>query len=194
MTERDLDLADAMRAGRSGDAVAYARVLTDIAHLVRPRVRRRLGRAAQETEDIVQEILLAIHAKNATWDEAQPLLPWVFAIADHKVVDSARRRSRAARIVSDAVSADDVAEFVPQPEPERDTIGLDIDRHLAGLSRREREVVRALSLEGGTVAGVAARFGMKEGAVRVALHRGLKRLADAARREAADLPIRVRRG
>ena len=193
MTEKDLELAGAMRAGRRGDAVAYARVLTDVARLVRPRVRRRLGRAAQEAEDIVQEVLLAIHAKNATWDETQPLLPWVYAIADHKVVDASRRRARSARIVSDTVSAEDVADFVPQPEPERDTIGLDIERHLAGLSRREREVVQALSIEGGTVAGVAARLGMREGAVRVALHRGLKRLAEAARRQ-DDPTVPERRG
>lgn len=179
-----------MRAGRAGDAVAYARALRGLAPLLRGRVLRKLWQAADEAEDVVQEVLLAIHLRNASWDERLPLLPWAMAIADHKAIDALRKRGRAARLVSDRVAADDLAELVAAPAPEHDTAGLDLERELDGLPARQREVVRAMALEGGTIAAVAVRFGMQEGAVRVALHRGLKALASAARAENEAPPSR----
>jgi RNA polymerase sigma-70 factor (ECF subfamily) len=44
------------------------------------------------------------------------------------------------------------------------------------LPARERGVVAALGLEGLSVAAAARRFAISEGAVRIALHRGLSRL------------------
>lgn len=183
MTEREAALAEAMRAGRRGDSAAYSRALAEVARLVRPKVARTLGSGAGETEDVVQNVLLAVHLKNASWDDRLPILPWVYAIAEHKALDALRSRRRSARYVSQDLSAEDVAEVIAAPEPERDSLGLDLERLLAALSGRERQVVRALALEGGTIAGAASAFGMKEGAVRVAFHRGLKRLARAADRD-----------
>ncbi len=172
-----------MRAGRRGDAQAYRRALSGIADAVRPRVRQRLGRAAEETEDVVQTVLLTIHLKNASWDERLPVLPWAYAIADHKAIDALRRRRRASRLIAEDVTAEDVAGTVAAPDRGGGTAGLDVERLLGSLSSRERQVVRALALDGGTIASAATAFGMREGAVRVAFHRALKRLARAARGE-----------
>ncbi len=179
----EADLATAMLAGRRGDEAAYSRALSEIARLVRARVRRRLGWAANDVEDVVQEVLLSVHLKRATWDEARPVSPWVNAFADHKVIDAIRRRGREGHLMASSVTVEAIAELVPASEPERDEIGLDLDRHLAELPTREQEVVRGLTLHGRTVRELASSLGMKEGTVRVALHRGLKRLALAARRE-----------
>lgn len=178
--DREAELAEAMRAGRRGDAAAYRHALGLVAQIIRPQIRRRLGVAA-DGEDVVQEALLAIHLKNATWDEARPILPWIYAVADHKAVDSLRRSRRNGRLLVPGLTSEDLADTVAAPEPERDLLGLDMERHLAALPSREREVVRALTLDGATVAGLAAKLGVREVAVRVALHRGLKRLARAAR-------------
>ena len=52
---------------------------------------------------------------------------------------------------------------------------------LASLSERQRDIVRAISIEGASAAEVGRRLGLTEGAVRVALHRALKSLASAFR-------------
>ena len=54
---------------------------------------------------------------------------------------------------------------------------------LAGLPERQRRIVEEISLEGRRAAEVAERLGMSEGAVRVTLHRALKALAAAYRRD-----------
>lgn len=184
MSIDEAELEAAMRAGRRGDAAAYASALHAIARRVRARIGRRLGVAAADAEDVVQEVLLTVHLKRATWDEARPLMPWVNAIADHKTADARRRRARQVRFVAPTVTADDVAELVPAEAVEPERAGVDLERCLAALPSRERQVVRLLTVDGHSVREVAGELGIAEGAVRVALHRGLKRLALAARRAA----------
>jgi RNA polymerase sigma-70 factor, ECF subfamily len=175
------DLSTLMRAANRGDAVAYHQVLSRLAAVLRPIARlglARTGRESTDAEDIVQETLLAIHLKRHTWDEAQPLMPWVRAIAHHKLVDSFRRRGFRAHLpIEDfeGVLADAAA-----PSP---TSSIECEAILARLSQRQRQIVEAISIEGHSARDVGARLSMTEGAVRVTLHRALKKLADGFRRE-----------
>ena len=89
------ELAALMRRARQGDDEAYRRLLVCVSLWLRPVVRRGLlaaGRRPEDGEDIVQETLLAMHLKRDTWDAAQPIEPWLRAIARYKLVDHLRRR------------------------------------------------------------------------------------------------------
>ena len=171
-----------MRAAREGDALAYERLLTAIATTVRPAVRGRLARmgfGTSDAEDVVQEALIAIHAKRHTWDETRPILPWVGAVVRYKALDAARRLAREQRRHVDA-PIEDWADLLPELAQDRDRVFINAERALAALSGREAGVVRAIALEGASAREAAARLGINEGAVRVALHRGLRRLAALA--------------
>src|SRR4051794_5458710 len=100
-----------MRSAISGDDAAYSRLLRGIAPKLRAGARRGLARAGQpldQAEDIVQEILLAVHLKRHTWDVTAPFAPWLFAIARNKLIDCLRRRGR--RIF---VNIDDFIDTLP---------------------------------------------------------------------------------
>lgn len=175
------DLSLLMRQARQGDAEAYRRLLGQVAIWLRGIVRRGLvsaGRGIGDSEDIVQEALLANHLKRHTWDETQPLGPWLRAIARHKLVDHLRRRG-----FHDHLDLDDNADS-PQAAVEADaSAGIDSRQMLATLPERQRRIVEEISLEGRQAADVAGRLGMSEGAVRVMLHRALKALAATYRRD-----------
>jgi len=174
------DLSALMRRARQGDDEAYRRLLLAVAVWLRTVVRRGLVAAGQGTadgEDVVQETLLAMHLKRETWNEAQPLEPWVHAIARHKLVDHLRRHG-----FRDHVDIDDYAGSLPAAGQDAATI-VDSQKLLAGLPTRQRRIVEEISLQGHRAADVAIRLGMSEGAVRVALHRALKSLAAAYRRD-----------
>jgi DNA-directed RNA polymerase specialized sigma24 family protein len=80
-----------MRAANRGDATAYRRLLQAVTPVLRGVVRARGAALGPEgCEDVVQEVLLAIHLKRQTWREDAPLRPWLYAIARHKVVDAFR--------------------------------------------------------------------------------------------------------
>ena len=167
----DHELAALLRAAIAGDEAAYARFLGMVAKLVRVFVRRKLGAAGVENEDIVQETLLAIHSKRHTWRQDAPVTPWVRAIARYKVIDSFRRRGR--RI---EVDIDDFAETLAADEQETASAH-EIERALEELSPGQRQVVRSISVEGHSISETATALGMKETAVRVAYHRGLSAIA-----------------
>jgi RNA polymerase sigma-70 factor (ECF subfamily) len=179
--EREEAWAAAMRAANRGDAAAYARLLAEMAEVLRATARRRLaslGFGPEEAEDAVQEALIAIHLKRGTWEEDRPILPWVHAIGRYKLLDAARRRGRDRRATAD-LPIEDWSEVLAAPDEAPEGTRLDAERALATLPERQRGLVRAMTLEGESAAEAGARFGQSEGAARVALHRGLARMAKA---------------
>jgi RNA polymerase sigma-70 factor (ECF subfamily) len=167
-----------LRAANRGDQGAYAAFLRAVTPIVRGVARARgPGLAPEAIEDIVQETLLAIHQKRQTWREDLPVRPWLYAIVRYKVVDAFRARGRRVE-----VPIEDFAELLPaEPGPDP-TLLNDAERVIGRLDPRAARIVRAIGLEGASIAETSADLQMSEGAVRVALHRALKRLASLRER------------
>ena len=179
MADRESHWAELMRAANRGDAGAYRSLLGELTPVLRGVAARgfsRYGLGPEDVEDVVQETLLAVHLKRQTWDERQPLLPWVRAIARNKLIDTLRRRGHRVH-----VPIDDFSETLADDQQPADMNGIDAERVLASLKVRQREIVRAISINGESARQVAERLGMKEGAVRVVLHRALQTMAKAFR-------------
>ena len=167
----EAELAGLLRAAIGGDEAAYADFLRRAAAVVRHFARRRIVQGGVDPEDVVQETLLAIHLKRHTWREDAPVLPWLYAIARFKLIDAFRRRGR--RI---EVDIEEVAGTLQQPVAETAS-ERDIERALGGLPPGQRSVVSSISVEGRSIGETAAKLGLSETAVRVALHRGLAAIA-----------------
>lgn len=163
----EAELARLLKAALAGDETAYTGFLHKAAALVRAFARRRVQHGL-DPEDIVQDVLLAVHAKRHTWKTDQPVTPWLYAIARYKLIDAFRRRG--GRI---DVDLDEIAETLAAPQPEERPNSREVGRALASLAPGQRSVVSAISVEGRSIGETAASLGMTETAVRVALHRGL---------------------
>ncbi|MBV8923968.1 MAG: sigma-70 family RNA polymerase sigma factor [Bradyrhizobium sp.] len=181
MREREDEWTGLMRSAISGDGAAYHRLLKAIAPVLRAAARRGLARAGQpvdQSEDIVQDILLAVHLKRHTWDANAPFAPWLFAIARNKLIDALRRRGK--RVF---VNIDDFAEtLADQPAEETASPG-EVAARLETLPARQREVLQSIAVESASIKDTARKFAMSEGAVRVALHRGLASLTAKPREQ-----------
>ncbi|MDB5548259.1 MAG: sigma-70 region 2 [Tardiphaga sp.] len=184
LNAREQQWAAWLLAGIAGDAESYRRFLNDVTpYLRRVAVRRcaTLGAPRSDAEDIVQDVLLAIHLKRGTWDPARPIGPWLAAIVRNKVIDTFRRRGRRVNVPIDDV-IETLATPVAEPEPDVKLLG----QLLARLKDHQRAIVTSISLDGASVRQTAERLQMTEGAVRVALHRALKSLAALYRQNAGD--------
>jgi RNA polymerase sigma-70 factor (ECF subfamily) len=180
--EREERLAKGMRCERRGDPVEYERMLKEVAISLRRALGPRLvrvGLAAHEAEDLVQEILIGLHRKRHTWDPARPFLPWLHAITRYKLIDFLRHRRRDALRRVD-LPLEDWLEIVETPADEATRSTWEVDRHLSVLAVSQRKIVRAIALEGASVRKVARGLATSEGAVRVMLHRAIRRLLGAA--------------
>jgi RNA polymerase sigma factor (sigma-70 family) len=160
-----------MLAALAGDQAAYRRLLGELgSHLGRYFARRLENKAA--ADDLVQETLMALHARRLTYDPAQPFTAWCHAIARYKLIDHFRRSKLRATLPLE----EDAAIFAADDASDA-TARMDIDTALSTLPERPANLIRDVKIEGASVAEAASRAGMSETAAKVAIHRGLKALA-----------------
>jgi RNA polymerase sigma-70 factor (ECF subfamily) len=177
---REYEWATDMRAAQVGCSKSYARLLTGISASFRQFAAadlRRFYLQPGDTEDVLQEILLAIHLKRHTWRADRPFIPWLRAITRHKLVDFARRRSRRGELPIDSFP-----DIFPAPPEESDVLA-PVQQLLGDLPRRQREVMQEMALAGTSAADTAVKLKMTRGAVYVAFHRAVRVLAARLDRE-----------
>lgn len=175
MTNVDAEWRELLLAGRTGDAAAYRRLLKEVAARLRAFLMRRLDSAQRgDLEDIVQEILIAIHRHADSYDASKPVSPWVYAIARYKLIDYVRR-TRRMRL---SVPLDAVAEFLAAETIEDAPARGDLASLLSTLPPKQQAAIRGVKIEERSVRETAAATGMSESAVKVSIHRGVKRLID----------------
>jgi RNA polymerase sigma-70 factor (ECF subfamily) len=153
--------------------------------LLRPTIQIRVARAlmrrmrksrnaAQEVEDMVQEVFLALFDDDAkalrAWDPARPLEPFVAVIADHEVASIARSgRRRPWRDEHDGTI--DVDTFVGSGGGPESIVGTTelyagiLERLRAELTPKGLQLFQALIVEEQSVEDVCAHTGMKRDAV-----------------------------
>jgi RNA polymerase sigma-70 factor (ECF subfamily) len=166
-----------MLLGLTGDAAAQRKLLEACAERLRDYFHRRLQGREADVEDLVQETLIAIHERRASYDVHRPFTVWLHAIARYKLADMLRRRSRRREFLSDAAS---LVRF----ESEAPELGVtcDVDRLLDTLPEAQREAVRLTKLEGLSVAEAADRTGLSKANVKVLTHRAMKALMAETRK------------
>jgi len=162
---------DWMLAALMGDAGAYRMLLSGLTRHLRSYYARRLDAGA--AEDAVQETLIAIHTRRATYDPALPFTAWVYGIARYKLIDEYRRNKRRA-----TVPLDEAGELFGHDDAQEAIAKRDVSKLLAKLPPAKRELVKDIKLDGVSVAEVAARTGLSESAVKVTVHRAIKSLGE----------------
>jgi RNA polymerase sigma-70 factor (ECF subfamily) len=151
----------------SGDALAYRSFLGECqTWLCRFYARRT---APAQIDDLVQETLISLHTKRASYDPARPFLPWLAAIARYRWIDQLRRTGRAAE-----TELDDTLGI----ESGEDAIGarFSVGRLLDQLKPEQALVIRLVKIDGLSIAEAARKSGQSEPLVKVNIHRGLKRM------------------
>lgn len=179
------DLETALRPlwqrAQAGDDAAYREALHRIATRLRGYLRRRMASRPDDVEDLVQETLLALHLQRGTWNPALPVSAWALAIARHKLVDLWRRGGRQDRLHDDIDSVD---EALLVAAPDEGPVQRDLARLLGTLPEAQRQAIALTKLQGLSVAEAARETGASESAIKVQVHRGLKKLADLVRTSA----------
>lgn len=171
MREVELRLKELMLQSLGGDAAAYRALLSELSSLLRVYYRRRLGANSADAEDLVQETLIAVHTRRASFDMSQPFTSWAYAIARYKLVDFHRRRR-----AGELIPVEDCEELFAPDEVEQTAAAADVNRLLSKLPAPVGEAIRLTRVEGLSVEETAQRTGKSVAAVKVSIHRGLMRL------------------
>lgn len=113
---------------------------------------------------------MAVYEKRHTYDPTQPFVPWLMAITRYKAIDLMRRSKwRKTDILEEGhpVSA------APTVDPD---VAIELERLLTTLPARARRAVELVKLQGFSHAEVAGQLGVAERALKVIVHRAIKRL------------------
>jgi RNA polymerase sigma-70 factor (ECF subfamily) len=163
-----------MARAQDGDGAAYRCLLEAITPYLRALAARHRAPSG-EIEDVVQDILLTVHAIRHTYDPSRPFGPWLVAIARRRIVDRLRSRGRRAAEVTLGPEHETIAAVGPNLYAllsGRRGLRDAIDR----LPPRQRRAVLLLKLRGLSLKEAASESGMSVAALKVASHRGLKAL------------------
>jgi RNA polymerase sigma-70 factor (ECF subfamily) len=174
--EQERALGALMARTQNADAAACELLLGELQSVIRRFVRRRVGDVPW-MEDVVQETLVAVYRGRHSWNPARPFVPWLYAVAQSRLVDVIRRERRvAAREVNHeralAAASEHSVEASVQAVSEVQAV-------LTSLSPPQRRVVELLRLEERSIEDVARVLRLSEGNVRTIAHRAMKRLRRA---------------
>ena len=169
MTTDEDQLRAWMTGGLDGDATSHAMLLRALVPLLRRYFRRRLS-AAGEIEDLVQETLIAVHTRRASYDRGRAFMPWLFAIARYKLVDHFRR-------IPATIPIEGLGEVLAIEGFEAESsAALDVTRLLDTLPPASPAAIRRTRIDGLSTAEAAKAAGIGESDVKVSVHRGIKAL------------------
>lgn len=165
-------------SGLAGHAPDYRLFLAELTRHLRGCLRKRMPHFDADVEDLVQEILLAVHNARHTYRPEEPLTAWVHAIARYKLMDFFRTRARRESLHE---PLDDYEHIFSEADDEPINARRDISKLLDHLPDKQRLSILHVKLEGLPVSEAARLTGLTESAVKVSIHRGLKALAARVR-------------
>jgi RNA polymerase sigma-70 factor, ECF subfamily len=107
---------------------------------------RRLGVAASDLDDVVDEVFMRVHGKLDTYDPSRPIRPWLFAFAFRAASDYRRLARHRVFAASDEDNRD------PGPTPEEAAMQNDtgrlVQKALDALSLSTRAVLVMYEIDG----------------------------------------------
>jgi RNA polymerase sigma-70 factor, ECF subfamily len=172
---------DALARARSGDESGFL-VLWDSLHPQLLRYLTVLG--CDDVDDVAGETWLqAVRDLHRFTGTATDFRSWLFTIGRHRAIDAARSRSRS-RFRDKVLQAASIPAQDGNPVEDEVLEVLSTRQAVAmvtRLSRDQAEVVALRIIAGLDTDAVARILGKSPGAVRVALHRGLRTLSDDPR-------------
>ncbi len=159
----------------AGDETAFVQLYREL----QPRILRyAITLAGPDGEDVAAEAWLQVARDIRGFDgDLDSFRGWVATITRHRALDHLRARSRRPVVVDDLTghhtpAADDTAEEAIERLHTARAVAL-----VATLPTEQAEAVMLRAVVGLDVATTAQVLGKRPNAVRVAAHRGLKRLA-----------------
>jgi RNA polymerase sigma factor (sigma-70 family) len=170
--------AELMRAAQEGDGRAYARLLEEITPRIRRIVRsQRSFLQTEDIEDLVQDVLLSMHAVRASYDPRRPFVPWLLAITRNRLADGARRhaRSTAHEVQVENLAVTFSADST-NPNMEKHGDLEELKEAIATLPPVQRDAIRMLKLGEMSLKEAAHASQTSVGALKVATHRAMAAL------------------
>jgi RNA polymerase sigma-70 factor (ECF subfamily) len=180
------DIAMLQRVGRR-DVAAFQDLYRKFSGLLYSTIHRVLN-DHQDTEDIMQEVLIQIWQKAHLYEPAKGKpLTWISTMARNRAIDRIRSKQRRARLNDDFEQEtkplqpefdDDTSDIVISGESDRA-----LQKAVMDLSPEQREAIQLAYFNGLTQSEIAEKLHEPLGTVKARIRRGVQRLEQSVRRK-----------
>ena len=160
--------------------IDWAAALAQHGRWLRTVVLARLGEQ-QAIEEVMQEIALAAVRQQSPVKDPAKVGAWLYRVAIRQVLVFRRRQGRQRKLIAAYSSDGSRNGMTPDPldwlvQDERNVL---VRNALAGLPRRDAEILLLKYTEGWSYQELAIHLGVSESAVEARLHRARQRLREA---------------
>lgn len=175
---RDQAFAALMRRAQSGSEGAYAQLLQELTPVVGRMIRRQFaGASPSDREDLIQDVLMSVHAARASYDPERPFMPWLKAIVVNRTIDFLRRQRRHAskQVLTDEIAAGLADESAHDVATRYDAVAA-LQKAIRALPAGQRSAIELLKLREMSLREAAATTGMSVSALKASVHRAVRTL------------------
>lgn len=145
-----------------------------VAARIRPFVERRV--AADDVDDVLQEVLVRVHREFDSIDDDERFARWLHRVAANAIADHHRRRARRDR-KHEAV-ASEPTDAAPEADDAATTFATFVTYAVDSLPTPYREALHLTELDGLTMAEAAAREGLSVSGMKSRVQRGRRMLRE----------------
>ncbi|MBK8396598.1 MAG: sigma-70 family RNA polymerase sigma factor [Leptospiraceae bacterium] len=179
MVEYKDSLSRLMAETQAGNSNSYRILLNQISITLSKFLSKRIG-SVDDREDVLQEILIAIHSSRHTYLPAKPFYPWMYAIAKNTLVKYYKRiqKINANQIVAEIENISSPKKH-ESDEVERTN---EIIRLVNELPGKQKQIIQMLKIQGLSIKEVSAKLKLSEANVKVIAHRGYHTLRKVAKK------------
>ena len=156
----------------TGDASSFNDVYRGIA----PYLQKYLQRQTRDrvlASDLLQQVLLQIHATRSRFQPGADVFAWAITIARRVLIDDIRRNRRRPEALSVESADHPDRASAPDDAAHARSLGILLQSHLAGLPDAQRVAFELLKVEGLAVEQIAERLGTTTNAAKLRAHRAL---------------------
>lgn len=157
-----------------GDEASYRELLLALADVLRPFILKHTFNR-DNTEDILQEVLMAVHKALHTYNKKYSFITWSYAICRYKIVDYIRKYQK---ISLHEIKNDEYIETFVDPDTNTLEEGFDevLENALNNLPEKQKNVVTLLKLKDYSIKEVSKELKISIPNVKTTAHRAYKAL------------------
>ncbi len=168
MTKRDQILGELMSEAQEGNSTSYETLLAEVYMFLESYLNSKVYNKSQ-IDDVIQEVILAIHNSRHTYDCSKSFMSWLLAIAHYKVSDHLRYqfKQKTQELEDSIIDANSDALTALIENQHSQLLHQAIDE----LEQKPRQVIKLLKFEGFKISEVASKLNLSESNVKVIAHR-----------------------
>lgn len=172
---KEKELRALMREAQSGNEGAYSRLMQELQPIVCRIIRRQHGTAsASDCEDLLQEVLLKVHAAKANYDSSRPFMPWLKTIVMNQTIDFMRKQQgqKALASLSDDIAAQVADDSAHTAFSRYETVST-VRKLVSKLPFCQRSAIELIKLRELSLSEATILTGMSASALKDSIHRAL---------------------